>query len=265
MRLSVSLGRSAFALGTIALWSALMVAIGRSGCAPAAVLAAALFTVPLTSLGEWLVHGVLYHGRVPGLAFIRSIHHHGHHFSLFPPHRYIQDGDYEFMRFRNPRPFEMADNALDNLLTKWSQVALHFVAGIPLILAPAWALTRSAPFFFSSLATLCAISWLLAHVHGAIHTPKDRWIERQRWFQWLDRHHYIHHVDLSSNINFMLPLCDLLFGTQKWELSPGETLAFPSFERAKAPAPPVPVAPPPRPIIKNRCTPGRHRAPLAAE
>src|SRR5437868_14111457 len=76
-----------------------------------AVVAAVAYTVALSSLGEWLVHGVLYHGRVPGLAFIRAIHHNGHHFALFPPTRYVQSGAYEFMRVRRPRPFAMSATA----------------------------------------------------------------------------------------------------------------------------------------------------------
>ena len=127
----------------------------------------------------------------------------------------------------------LSDNALDNALTKWSQVGLHFVVGIPLIVLPAWLLTGSAVFTWSVFGTLTVISWLLAEVHGVIHTPGDHPIESMRWFQWLDRHHYIHHIDLSKNINFMLPICDILLGTNKVALTPEEAAANPSFEEAK--------------------------------
>lgn len=86
------------------------------------------------------------------------------------------------------------------------------------------------PLFTASLAFL---SYLLAYVHGCIHNPQGRWIERQGWFMWLDRHHYIHHVDQTANINFLLPLCDLLFGTRKAQMSPEEASHNPSFEEAK--------------------------------
>lgn len=226
--------RFVFALTALTAWSALVVLLARTGQPLLAVLAGPLYTIPLISLGEWLVHGVLYHGRMPGLKFIRDIHHAGHHFALFPPDRYVQHGPYEFMRFRKPLvPFQMSDNAVDNTLTSWSQTALHFVVGIPLILVPAWLATRSPTFLYSSLATLALVSWLLSYVHGCIHTPRDRLIERMAWFQWLDRHHYIHHIDLSANINFLLPLCDLLFGTQKWALTDEEQRNNPQFHEAK--------------------------------
>lgn len=243
-RKRVSAARYAFGLLTIGAWCAGAVMLARVGGTVGGAIGGALFTVPLCSLGEWLVHGVLYHGRVPSLEFIRDIHHQGHHFTIFPPDKYVQTASqYEFMQFRKPLlPFRMSDNPVDNFLTKWSQVALHFVTGIPLIMAPAWFATHSVSFAISSLVSLAVISWLLAYVHGVIHTPRDRWVERQRWFQWLDRHHYIHHVDLSANINFGLPVCDFLFGTQKWSLTEKEAANHPSFEQAKPMAKDIPAA-----------------------
>ena len=230
-----------FLLGILVLacWCALTVLAAGLHNTAVTIIAGVLFTVPLCSLGEWLIHGVLYHAPLPGLEFIQKIHHNGHHFTLFPPSNYVQTSSpYEFMRFRKPFiPFQMADNAFDNFLTKWSQVAIHFVTGIPLIMLPAWLASGDATFTVSVLGTLALISWLLTHVHGVIHTPRNRWIERQSWFQWLDRHHYIHHVDITANINFMLPVCDFLFGTQKWELTAKEAAGYPSFETAKRLAP----------------------------
>lgn len=231
---TITPARWAFALGVLTAWSTATLALVHYGGLVGALLAGPLFTIPLCSLGEWLVHGLLYHRPIPGLEVIRKIHHAGHHGALFPPRRYVQHGPYEFMRFRQPLvPFRMSDNALDNFLTSYSQIGLHFAVGILLILLPAWLLTHSTAFLLSSLVSLAVISWLLAYVHGVIHTPRDRWIEHQRWFQWLDRHHYIHHVDLSANINFLLPVCDFLLGTQKWALTEAEAASVPSFEEAK--------------------------------
>jgi hypothetical protein len=190
--------------------------VARTAPAALAFVAGVVFTLPLCSLGEWLVHRVLYHGRVPGLAFLRRIHEQGHHVTLFPPARYLQHGPHPFMNIRAPLlPFRMAGSRLDNLLTEWSQVALHLATGLPLILAPAWWLTGRPSFLAACIATLAPVSFALAHVHGAMHTPRHRWIERQRWFRWLDRRHYLHHVNVRANLNFMLPLCDRLFGTDR--------------------------------------------------
>jgi hypothetical protein len=221
-------GRIAAGGAALLLGCALALAAARHAAAPAAALLGVLFTLPLCSLGEWLVHRVLYHGRLPGLGLLRRIHQHGHHVALFPPARYVQHGPYPFMRVRAPLlPFRMADSALESGLTEWSQVALHFLVGVPLILLPAWLLGAPRPFLAACLVTLAAVSFALAHVHGVMHTPRDRPIERQLWFRWLDRRHYIHHVDMGANLNFMLPLCDLLFGTHRAHLTPAEAARHP--------------------------------------
>jgi hypothetical protein len=230
----VSAARWAFALSVIFGFSAAMVLVARTTGPAAAALAGILFTVPLCSLGEWLVHGVLYHGKLPGLEWIHKIHHAGHHFALFPPDRYVQDGPYEFMRVRAPlTPFEMSSTPADNTISKWGQVALHFVVGVPLILVPAYLASQNLYFVTSAAITLGLISWLLAYVHGVIHTPRSRLIEHMAWFQWLDRHHYVHHVDMHANINFLLPICDLLLGTEKRALTPEEIAVHGPFELAK--------------------------------
>lgn len=225
--------RWALALSVLAVWSGGAILVGREGGTGLALTAGVLFTLPLCSLGEWLVHGLLYHGRVPGLGIIRTIHHHGHHFAVFPPRRYVHEGPSRFMHFRAPLlPLRLAEKPIDDFLSMYSQVALHFVVGIPLVLVPAWLLTDRGAFVGSVAVTLTIISWLLGYVHGAIHTPRGRPIERMRWFQWLNHHHYIHHIDLRSNLNFMLPIFDALLGTQKGALTPGEAAAFPTFAEA---------------------------------
>src|SRR5687768_16210213 len=110
-----------FVGGTAGLLGAcLALALAARGAGPALTIPLAVaFTIPLCSLGEWLVHGVLYHGRVPGLGLLHRIHQRGHHVALFPPERYVQHGPYRFMRVRAPLlPFRMADSAADDFITR---------------------------------------------------------------------------------------------------------------------------------------------------
>ncbi len=219
----------------LTLLSALQIWLAREHASPAlAMLLGITFTVPLISLWEWITHGVLYHQALPGFREIFKIHVGGHHLALFPPERYFRQATYSFMRFRAPRlPWAMSDNLLDSVLTSGAQVGLHFVIGLPFIVLPAWLLSANPTFTGSVLVTLAVISVLLAYVHGVIHNPQGRWVERQGWFQWLDRHHYIHHVDMTANVNFLLPLCDVLLGTRKAALTPEEQARVPTFEAAK--------------------------------
>lgn len=70
-------------------------------------------------------------------------------------------------------------------------------------------------------------------VHDAVHHPGLSRLERFRWFRFLDRHHDIHHVDNQANMNFLLPICDLLMGVLRRDLSPQELALWPSYEQAR--------------------------------
>ncbi len=92
------------------------------------------------------------------------------------------------------------------------------------------------PFLAGIIAASVDVSNLLIVVHDTIHRPgSHRIVEAQPWFAFLARHHYIHHVALgSTNLNFRLPLADLLFGTLRRQLTTDELAQHGPFERAKA-------------------------------
>jgi hypothetical protein len=50
-------------------------------------------------------------------------------------------------------------------------------------------------------------------LHFLMHKPTFPFIERSRMFQFIKRHHRIHHVHMNRNLNVLLPLADLLLGT----------------------------------------------------
>ena len=86
--------------------------------------------------------------------------------------------------------------------------------GAIVIWLPAWLLTGDVSFLVGLVAASAVVSNLFVVVHDTIHRPgSHRIVEAQPWFAFLDRHHYIHHVALGTNLNFLLPLADLLFGT----------------------------------------------------
>jgi hypothetical protein len=49
--------------------------------------------------------------------------------------------------------------------------------------------------------------------HYLMHKPMLPFIERSRVFQFLKRHHRIHHVRMNRNLNVLVPLADLVLGT----------------------------------------------------
>lgn len=49
--------------------------------------------------------------------------------------------------------------------------------------------------------------------HYLMHKPSIQWIERTGYFQFLKRHHRIHHVRMDRNLNVLVPIADFLLGT----------------------------------------------------
>ena len=54
--------------------------------------------------------------------------------------------------------------------------------------------------------------------HYLMHKPMIPFIERSRVFQFLRRHHRIHHVRMNRNLNVLIPLADLVLGTLVTEM-----------------------------------------------
>lgn len=49
--------------------------------------------------------------------------------------------------------------------------------------------------------------------HYLMHKPSLPWIERRRFFKFIEKHHQLHHVYMGRNFNVVLPLADLVLGT----------------------------------------------------
>ena len=50
-------------------------------------------------------------------------------------------------------------------------------------------------------------------LHYLMHKPTLPLIERSRYFQFIKRHHRIHHVQMDRNLNVLVPIADCLLGT----------------------------------------------------
>jgi hypothetical protein len=231
--------------GSVAI-AALVSAIGGLGRAtagapftPVAILVAgpgaAVLILALGSLYEWIVHRWVYHGPspVPLLQSIHEIHVRGHHWHRFPPDRYVEAGLVERIPVIPADPFAVCSNPRARWIAWAGQYALYLTVGIPFAFLPIWFLTGNPLFTASAVVSGMIVCYFFIKVHDVIHYPANRWIERHSWFRFLDRHHYIHHIDNHANINFLLPLCDWLFGTLKLQVNSVESRRWPAFEHAK--------------------------------
>jgi hypothetical protein len=60
-------------------------------------------------------------------------------------------------------------------------------------------------------------------LHYLMHKPTFPFVERSRFFQFIKRHHRIHHVYMNRNLNVLLPLADLMLGTFVTEMPSART------------------------------------------
>jgi hypothetical protein len=157
------------------------------------------------------------------LGRIYRIHHHGHHHVFFPTWRYATNGLPRRHPVLGPDAPRLHPPGWRNALTKLSHAAFYMGVGAACVWLPAWLLTGRVAFLASLVAANALIADLIVRVHDAIHYPDShRWLQGRGWFRFLDRHHFIHHVDAEANVNFLLPLADWLFGTLRRSLSEAE-------------------------------------------
>lgn len=216
--------------------SGLALAVRASGSIILALAAGIPFTLIPASVYEWLVHRYVYHREQAGpLAQVYRIHHIGHHAAIFPTWRYTTKGTVRRHPINEPDITQLYPAGWKNLISKAAHFLFYFSLGSVLICAPAWLLTGDRWFLLSCWFTLAVISDLFVRVHDAIHYPGQfRFIEAQPWYPFIDRHHFIHHVDMEANVNFLLPLADLCYGTMRTSLTEAEIAKHGTLQDAKA-------------------------------
>lgn len=228
-------------LGTAAVVAAvagamvLVRALGNGLPSAALALVLGLVVIPVIAAPiEWYVHRFVYHEPVvrPLGAIFRV--HTAHHFAFFPTWRYVTNGPARRLSIRWRTP-DIHASAVRNAGVRLAHFAWYLTFGVVVVWIPAWFVTRSVPFVVGLALSSAIVSNLFIVVHDTIHRPgSHRIVEAQPWFAVLDRHHYIHHVDLGANLNFLLPLGDLLFGTLRTSLTDVELADHGSLESAKA-------------------------------
>lgn len=199
------------------------------------IVGAIAVIVLLGSFYEWIVHRYLYHGRsnIPIAKQVFEIHTNGHHWHRFPPDHYVEGGHVERIPVFRAQPYGVSETGSVRFMAWFWQYFLYLFVGTLFAFLPIWWITQNAVFSIAAVCTGLVEFWLFIRVHDVMHYPANRRIESFGWFQFLDRHHYIHHIDNMANINFLLPLCDWLFGTMRTELNETEKKRWPAFEDAK--------------------------------
>lgn len=123
--------------------------------------------------------------------------------------------------------FHVTDEEQHEALTFawWGGPLLIAINMTPWVLA-AWALHASGvalPYLAFLVTVAAGISGYYVgyeSLHYFMHKPPLPFVERSRLFQFIKRHHRIHHVHMNRNLNVLLPLADLLLGTLVTEIPP---------------------------------------------
>jgi sterol desaturase/sphingolipid hydroxylase (fatty acid hydroxylase superfamily) len=166
---------------------------------------------------------------------IVDLHARAHHWVHYRPDGYLR-AEVAHAPILASRPDRICLTRREDLTAIASQTAYYSSFAAPVV-AASWLLTGNAAFFGSVGVVTAGLIFLAVHLHDAVHAPGYSPLERLRVFRWIDRHHYIHHVDVEANCNFVLPLGDLLLGTLRTELSQAELDRWPSYETVVAGVP----------------------------
>lgn len=237
----VPIDRTRFLLGLLAfaaIAAAVVVAVRvSSGTSFHALLAFALGValIPIIAAPiEWIVHRFVYHEPVvPLLRPIFTVHT-AHHFAFFPTWRYVTGGPARRLAIRRRSP-DVHLSGVGNARVRAAHFTWYMALGAAVIWTPAWLATGDVAFLVGLIVSSAVVSNLFIVVHDTIHRPRShRIVEAQPWFAFLDRHHWIHHIDLGANLNFLLPLGDLVFGTLRTELTSEELAGHGTLAQAKA-------------------------------
>ena len=147
------------------------------------------------SFFEWVLHKYVMHKPVPFFSYpfrAHAITHHG---------TFKSDHTYHLQRKEDRRTVPMA----------WWNAPVMWLLHVGPVLGMQFLIDR--PIAWGSLFALVCYYAAYEYMHWCMHVPRKRNIERSGVFFRLNGHHLLHHRYMGKNLNVVLPLADLVFGT----------------------------------------------------
>ncbi len=190
-----------------------------------------VYSFVISSTIEWFVHKYVYHVPFPALlTHIYKIHNHIHHKMMFPTSSYVTTGPPNRISMDGDM---ILHNKYDNIIIQLKHFGFYMIFGVIIIMVGAFA-THSSLFVSCTVFWALVFSDLFIRVHDTIHRPgAHKWVESQSWFDFIDTHHWLHHIDTTCNLNFLLPLFDLQVGTIRFKTTPAEDKIHGTLREAK--------------------------------
>jgi len=157
-------------------------------------IVAFFFALIYASFFEWTLHRFFMHRITWGIVYPFKSHAQVHHKVFKSDHTYLIQ-----------RPED------EHLITfAWWNYPLLLGLNAPFILG------LELIGFRVSLGVVLGMSVYYAlyeYLHFAMHKPLGRFFEGWKFFQFINRHHRIHHKYMHRNLNVVMPLADLSFRT----------------------------------------------------
>ena len=160
------------------------------------ILCGFVVAVIFASFFEWTFHRYVMHRPVRGFTYPFQAHTLTHHHI-----------------FRADESYHLRDPAVKHKVRMawWNGPALIAVCETPFLIV-SW-VTGILPIAIGSLLAIVLYYAAYEYLHYCMHVPRQRNLERAGIFFRLNGHHLLHHRYMNCNLNVVLPLADLIFGT----------------------------------------------------
>lgn len=151
-------------------------------------------TLVYGSFFEWTLHRNIMHRRT-WLSFPFEVHAMVHH-----------------RIFRHDETYHAQDEEMKRHVTFVPRdYVLLMLVNTPVFVAAEWILQK--PILLGGWTAVLLYLAMFDLLHWSFHVPAARRVERWLPVRWLKEHHRLHHQYQNRNLNVVLPLADLLFGT----------------------------------------------------
>ncbi len=114
--------------------------------------------------------------------------------------------------YKSDETYHTHDDHPDKVPMDWWALPLMVLGHLPLLFFVQWA--TGIPSVWGGIAAITVYFTLYESFHWAMHVPRaSKFLSRFRTWRYLDAHHRVHHKYMLSNLNVIMPLADLTFGT----------------------------------------------------
>ena len=114
--------------------------------------------------------------------------------------------------YKSDETYHTHDDHPEKVPMDWWALPLMVLGHLPLLFLIQWA--THVPSVWGGVAAVVVYFSLYESFHWAMHVPKaSKFLSRFRAWRYLDAHHRVHHKYMLSNLNVILPVADLTFGT----------------------------------------------------